>query len=109
MPSDSPTTARSISRRRSPVATSIDHTWKPAASSWPATNSRPSWKWAPVIPDGGLAPTSRPTALSLRHGGLRLWYAARTATDEADGCRLWSTDFVKPAPPTTWVNEDETV
>ena len=49
-----------------------------------------------------------PTALSLRHGGLRLWYAARTATDEADGCRLWSTDFVKPAPPTSWVKEDET-
>ena len=35
-----------------------------------------------------------PVAVHLRHRGLRLWYSARTADDEADGCRLWETDFV---------------
>jgi predicted GH43/DUF377 family glycosyl hydrolase len=35
-----------------------------------------------------------PVAVHLRHRGLRLWYSARTTDDEANGCRLWETDFV---------------
>jgi predicted GH43/DUF377 family glycosyl hydrolase len=36
-----------------------------------------------------------PAVLRLRDHRLRLWYAARTNGDPADGCRLWSADFVK--------------
>jgi predicted GH43/DUF377 family glycosyl hydrolase len=35
-----------------------------------------------------------PAVVRLRDGHLRLWYAARTASDPVDGCRLWSADFV---------------
>lgn len=34
-----------------------------------------------------------PSALRLRGGHLRLWYAAGVEGDEAGGCRLWSTDL----------------
>jgi hypothetical protein len=40
-----------------------------------------------------------PSALHLQGGGLRLWYSTHTDADEADGYRMWSTDFVKPPPP----------
>lgn len=39
-----------------------------------------------------------PSVLNLHHGGLRLWYSARAPSDEVDGCRLWSADFVRPPP-----------
>lgn len=41
-----------------------------------------------------------PVAVRLHDGCLRLWYAARTTGDVADGCRLWSADFVKTSPAT---------
>lgn len=40
-----------------------------------------------------------PLALNLGNGGIRLWYALRTATDEPGRYRLWSTDFVKKPTP----------
>jgi predicted GH43/DUF377 family glycosyl hydrolase len=43
-------------------------------------------------------PVHSPSTLHLRSGGLRLWYSTRTDADEADGCRIWSADFVKPPP-----------
>ncbi|HEY8544218.1 MAG TPA: hypothetical protein VIL36_04190 [Acidimicrobiales bacterium] len=42
-----------------------------------------------------------PSTLRLRAGGLRLWYSTRTDADEADGCRMWSADFVTPPPSRT--------
>lgn len=39
-----------------------------------------------------------PAVLRMRDHSLRLWYAARTSGDPADGCRLWSADFVKTTP-----------
>lgn len=45
-----------------------------------------------------------PSVLGFHHGGLRLWYSVRSPTGEVDGCRLWSSDFVRPpsaARPTT--------
>lgn len=36
-----------------------------------------------------------PAVLRLRDHHLRLWYAARLTDEPANGCRLWSTDFVK--------------
>jgi predicted GH43/DUF377 family glycosyl hydrolase len=36
-----------------------------------------------------------PAVLGMRDRRLRLWYAARTTDDPADGCRLWSTKFEK--------------
>jgi predicted GH43/DUF377 family glycosyl hydrolase len=39
-----------------------------------------------------------PAVLRLRDHHLRLWYAARTTGDPANGCRLWSADFAKDKP-----------
>jgi predicted GH43/DUF377 family glycosyl hydrolase len=38
-----------------------------------------------------------PAVLRMQDRRLRLWYAARTTGDPPNGCRLWSTDFLKTA------------
>lgn len=59
-----------------------------------------SWarRGSTVLPERRRHGPSRirsPVVLRLRDHHLRLWYAARTVDDPANGCRLWSADFVK--------------